>query len=150
MNKISYNETYDIICHLDKNLYDKIPKNFLELIKKNIEPDYKVNIDYSKSINDQDLKKDTRILLSLIYRDYLCSQDEKDKLIQNDKRQLNDEEEQKHGFDNIFKGHIEKNEIEKSEQYNTEMQIIKYRKSSFFTNIINKIKAFFMRKNKDF
>ena len=90
MNKISYNETYDIICHLDKNLYDKIPKNFLELIKKNVEPDYKVNIDYSKSINDQDLKKDTRILLSLIYRDYLCSQEEKNKLIQNDKRQLND------------------------------------------------------------
>ena len=150
MNKISYNETYDIICHLDKNLYDKIPKNFLELIKRNVEPNYKVNIDYSKSINNQELQKDTRVLLSLIYRDYLCSQEEKDKLIQNDKIQLNDEKEKKHSFDNLFKGNIEKNKIDNKELYNTETQIIKYRKSSFFTNVINKLKAFFTRKNKNF
>ena len=146
MNKISYNETYDIICHLDKNLYDKIPKNFLELIKKNVELDYKVNIDYSKSINNQNLQRDTRVLLSLIYRDYLCSQEEKDKLIQNDKIQLNNEKEQKHSFNNLFKDNVEKTEIEKKELYNTETQIIKYRKSSFFTNVINKLKAFFYKK----
>lgn len=146
MNKISYNETYDIICHLDKNLYNKIPKNFLELIKKNVEPDYKVNIDYSKSINNQNLQRDTRVLLSLIYRDYLCNQEEKDKLIQNDKIQLNNEKEQQHSFNNLFKDNVEKTEIEKKELYNTETQIIKYRKSSFFTNVINKLKAFFYKK----
>lgn len=146
MNKTSYNETYDIICHLDKNLYNKIPKNFLELIKRNVEPDYKVNIDYSKSINNQNLQRDTRVLLSLIYRDYLCSQEEKDRLIQNDKIQLNNEKEQQHSFNNLFKDNVEKTEIEKKELYNAETQIIKYRESSFFTNFINKLKAFFYKR----
>ena len=37
MNKISFNETYDIICHLDRKLYNKIPKDFIKFIEQNID-----------------------------------------------------------------------------------------------------------------
>jgi hypothetical protein len=37
---------------------------------------YKLNIDYNININEQNLLSDTRIILSLIYRDYLLNEEE--------------------------------------------------------------------------
>lgn len=31
----SFSEVYDIVLHLDKELFDKIPKGFLDIIKNN-------------------------------------------------------------------------------------------------------------------
>lgn len=65
-----YEEIYDIINHLDDNLYRKIPQNFIKHIENNLDNSKKVNIDYTKSLNKQKLCKNTRIMLSLIYRNY--------------------------------------------------------------------------------
>lgn len=51
-----------------------------------------MNIDYSKSINEQELLKDTRIILSLIYRDYICSKEEKNELLLKDKKEIEEQE----------------------------------------------------------
>ena len=49
----SYSEVYDIIKHLDKKLYNKIPTGFIEMLKENMDNNYNVEIDYNKSINEQ-------------------------------------------------------------------------------------------------
>ena len=69
--KEALNEVLDIINHMDKSLYNKIPKSFIEMLKKNISKDYTVDIDYTKSINEQNISKEARAILSLIYRSYL-------------------------------------------------------------------------------
>ena len=129
MNKISFNETYDIICHLDRKLYNKIPKDFIKFIEQNIDYNYKVNIDYSKSINEQKLQRDTRVLLSLIYRDYLCSLDEKNRLIQEDKLkliELKDKKRKKYDSNNLFRNsNTKKDKIFQNENSNKEMQVLK-------------------------
>ena len=63
---ISFCEVYDILQHLNTKLYKKIPQSFIEFIDENRNKEYKVNIDYTKSINSQKLQKNTRIILSLI------------------------------------------------------------------------------------
>ena len=150
MNKISFNETYDIICHLDKKLYDKIPKDFIKFIEQNIDYNYKVNIDYSKSINEQKLQRDTRVLLSLIYRDYLCSLDEKNRLIQEDKLkliELKDKKRKKYDSNNLFRNsNTKKDKIFQNENSNKEIQVLKNNWFFFIKRFFRKIKDFFYKK----
>ncbi len=146
----SFSEVYDIIMHFEKDLFNKIPKGFLKMIKQNRDLKYKVDIDYDKNINEQDLLQDTRAILSLIYRDYLCSPEEKIELIKKDKMELVREEEkrrEKYNTDDIFKKKsiiLEQVNNETANNINDledNMQIIKYEKS-LFKRVINRIFKF--------
>lgn len=134
----SFTETYDIVMHLEKSLYNKIPNSFIQMLKDNKDDNYKVNIDYSKNINEQALLKDTRVLLSLIYRDYICSKEKRQELIEKDKIELKEYEEtlnEKYDIENIF-------ENRKKVQAQEQTQMVEY-KETFFKKIINKILKFF-------
>ena len=113
IDKKVFSEVYDIIYHMEKNLYNKIPKQFIHFIKENKEDNYIVNIDYSKSINEQELLQQTRVMLSLIYRDYLCDEEERQELIEKDKKELKRIEErirEKYNPDEIFKNKKQEND----------------------------------------
>ena len=71
----AFSEVYDIVNHIEKDLYNKIPKKFIAMLEKNKDEKYVPQIDYSKSINEQKLLKDTRVILSLIYKDYICTKE---------------------------------------------------------------------------
>ncbi len=83
-------EVYDIINNMENELQNKIPKTFVNFIKENRSKNYMVNIDYTISINKQPLLKETRTILALIYRDYLCDKSKRQELIANDVHQLNE------------------------------------------------------------
>lgn len=150
----AFAEVSSIIKHMDKEMYVKIPKGFIGLIENYKDKEYKVNIDYTKSINEQKLLQDTRVILALIYRDYFCSPDKKQQLITEDKEEIRKAEEilkekNEIDFEKINTQRLEK----KSEEYNEnaqnfENQMICYPKESFIKRIINKILNFlhFFRK----
>lgn len=102
----AFSEVYDIINHLDTKLYKKIPISFIEMIKQNKDDTYHPQIDYSISINRQELLKDTRTILSLIYRDYICSDEKREELRYNDIiefRKYQEENAIGFNYDDIFK-----------------------------------------------
>lgn len=84
----SFSEVYDIINHLEENLLKKIPKSFIKIIEEQRDKTYKVNIDYSKNINEQALFRETKVILSLIYRDYIVEKDERKKLLDQENKQI--------------------------------------------------------------
>lgn len=134
---ISFSEVYDILQHLNTKLYEKIPQSFIEFIDENRNKEYKVNIDYTKSINSQKLQKNTRIILSLIYRDYLCTNEQKEQLIDSDKIELQKQREilnNQLNLDKIFHKRSDLTEMPKEEK----VSMIVYKKS-LFHKIINKI-----------
>ena len=144
----SFTEVYDIIMHFEKDMYSKIPPKFLNLVKQNRDMNYKVNIDYNKNLNEQNLLQKTKIILSLIYIDFLCSPEQRNELIEKDKIELELEEKllrEKYNPDNIFKKKktniVEKdNEKKKAITKNIQMTIYK---ESIFKSIINSILRFF-------
>ena len=144
----SFTEVYDIIMHFEKDMYSKIPPKFLNLVKQNRDMNYKVNIDYNKNLNEQNLLQKTKIILSLIYIDFLCSPEQRNELIEKDKIELELEEKllrEKYNHDNIFKKKktniVEKdNEKKKAITENIQMTIYK---DSIFKSIINSILRFF-------
>lgn len=132
----AFSEVYDIINHLDTKLYNRIPTSFIEMIKENKDNTYQPQIDYRISINKQKLLKDTRTILSLIYRDYICSVQKREELKYNDIMELKKEQEENAielNHEDIFK----KKKQDVSINLNTE--IVEY-KENIFKRIINFIR----------
>lgn len=99
---------------------------------------YRINLDYSKNINEQELLQDTKVIMSLIYRDYLCSEEERNKLIAQDEKALSEYEEkirEKYNLDNLFKDNTLKNtKLIQSDETTAETAVTKY-KETLFTRI---------------
>ena len=144
ISKTSFNETYDIVCHMQYELYQKIPQSFLNFIKQNMADNYEVNIDYEKGINNQELQKDTRTLLSLIYRDYLCDKEKRDILLEKDDIELRKIEREKskiYNPDFMFENNA--NIIEKEEVVESINLPVVPEKESIFAKIKNWFSSFF-------
>ena len=104
-----------------------------------------MNIDYTKTINDQELLHETRVILSLIYRDYICTAEKRNSLIKSDKEDLErieNELREKYNPDNLFK---KKKDTEDTNIPKEENAIIEVKKGNIFRRILNKIKAFFRK-----
>lgn len=107
---VQYMEAFaeiDVIFKLmPKELLDRIPLSFRNLISNKKLVNDKMNIKTDIPIEKQELKKETKAILSLIYRTYLVSPEEKEKLKLEDMQELKRVEKEikeKYNPDNIFK-----------------------------------------------
>lgn len=83
----AYAEVYQVILHMEKGLQIMIPRKFIHFLRKNMDTQWGQKMDFSKNLNDMDLLQETRVLLSLVYRDFICSPEERMELIKKDKRE---------------------------------------------------------------
>lgn len=107
---------------------------------------YVFTIDYSKNLSEQNLLHETKVLLSLIYRDYICTPEKKQELLRKDDEELKRAEEilrEKYNPDNLFKKKTTKVEPEEEKQE----QMVVY-KENIFAKIFSKIKNFWKRLRK--
>lgn len=142
-SQIAFAEVYDIIKHSNKEIQQKIPKKFIHLLTTNMAENYKVNIDYDKDISEQEnIQHETKVMLGIIYRDFLCDVETKKKLFEKDRKELEKiekEKQEKYSYNNLFK---------KSQEYTPipeDKQIIEYKKDTWYNRIWNKIKSIFKK-----
>ena len=143
----AFSETYDVINHMSKEMQEKIPKSFINLIKENRDLDYKFNIDYSTDIKKQ-LLKETKVILSLIYRDYLCSSEKREKLIALDIEEIGGEEkssQEKYQIDFDSRKKEKLQDVEELKNKEQETLPIKVEKDKWYIKIINFIKKILKR-----
>ena len=129
---------YDIQIakYLSEDLLNKIPKEFIDNIKENMSTSYILKYDNTKGINEQNLKQETRAILSVIYRDYICDENIKKEIIQKDRKEWFDLETKKeHGNIEVFPQKPIKNLNTKE---NKALQVVK--KQNIIIKIIEKIK----------
>ena len=99
-------EVDSILKLIPEDLLHKIPNSFLDFIAQKKSKSYITNFDFDISLNEQNLLKETRTILSLIYRSYLCDSKQSRKLkiddiIELKKNQI--EINQKYSYENLFK-----------------------------------------------
>lgn len=138
----AFSEVNAILNIMPSNLFNKIPLKFRQMISEYKNNSYNPQIE--EPVEDYELKDETKIILSLIYRDFLCSDEEKERLKVRDAQKLQEEEEQlreKYNPDNIFNNR----KTENVETVEEPVAMVEY-KESFFTRIINKIKNIFRKK----
>ena len=149
INKKAVSEVIDVLKHSEIEVTQKIPKKFIEFLTKNSDRDYIPNIDYSKENWENSIEEDAKVLIALIYRDYIMSEEEKEKVIEEAERQEQKIRE-KYNLDNLFKKNS-KIENEKS-QDDTEQEVQKslliIKEEKWYERIINKIKEIFGIKHK--
>ena len=78
----AFTEVYEILNLMSHQLQDKIPNEFYEMIKNERDINYFPNI--KEPLEKQKLKKETIIILGLMYRDFLSSPEERIKLQKKD------------------------------------------------------------------
>lgn len=81
MDKRAYTEVYKLIEILPEEQKRKIPKDLIDVIKNNMDTSYKFEID-TENIEEIELLEDTEKILSVIYTDYLATEEER-KIIKN-------------------------------------------------------------------
>ena len=128
-----------ILNYADEESLSKIPENLKQFIKEN-KSDYTTKINPEKDLKDQDLLYETKVILSVLYRDYWASQDERKQLLEEEKAELIDIENrknEKYNYNDLFKN--------KNSEIETNVKEIKSLvvKQNLIRKIVNKIKGFF-------
>ena len=135
----AFKEVYDILQNTEDELVEKIPDRFINFIKENMNVDYKTNIRKDIEIDKQKLLKETEAILSLIYRSYWETNEEKKEFAIKDEQEHNENEKRKkeeyQGKD-IYEIFEKRKNINKVTLDNKLMVI---EKESFIKKIFNKI-----------
>ena len=129
----------------------KIPEKFMNYIKENKAVDYEFKVDKQKGLLEQDISEETKAILSLIYRDYFCDEEERQELIKKEREELIKEEEEKrkkYNPDDLFKKEERAHNISENEnkQENT-VALVKYENLKWYQKIYQKILKIFRIKS---
>lgn len=141
----SLTELNSILNYMNVEYIKKLPTKFIDFITKNMDKDYIPNIDKNVPINQQELKKDTKILLSLIYRNYWCDSETKQDLLHQDlidKKHFEQEMLEKYNPDNIFKNKQKDIETPHIEEHT---ELVEYKEPKWYQWIFMKILKIFKR-----
>lgn len=110
--KRALSEVNTILAFIPKELEQKIPDKFKKIIEQERDKKYKPEI--NDLILQKNMLQETVVILGLIYRDFLCSYDERKKLQMQDKielqKLLKDQNETKFDYGSLFKEHMQKQE----------------------------------------
>lgn len=130
-------EINEILSYLPNEYVQKIPKKLRDFFEKVKSNNYILKIDPYKSLEEQELKPKTKTLLTIIYRNYWCNEEEKEELdkilIEND-RKYEEELREKYNPDDIFKNRDNRNIQVNNTQNNLPMEI---KKENLFIKIWN-------------
>lgn len=141
----SFKEVYEILKNTENELLEKIPTKFMNFIKENMNGNYKTNIQRNVDIDKQLLLKETEAVLSLIYRSYWATDEEKQEFAIKDQQEIIKKEEKKkeqyQGKD-IYQVFEERKNINKITIDNNLMVI---KKENFIKKFFNKILNIFKR-----
>ena len=126
-----------IINLLPQVLVEKIPNKFKQLIQENKSMTYKrdnINLENIKS-----LKKETRVILYHMYRDFFISTEESAQIKEIEKETI----EEKYSYKNLFTNKIDEKSIFEKEDVITENSnaLIEYKKTKWYVRIINFLKS---------
>lgn len=139
-NKKVLTEVYEILKHLSSENFKKIPSNVINLIKENMDENYIFKYDISKSLQNQNISRDTVAVLSYINMEYLLN-DRQREFIENLHRQNEEDlEQQKRETYNSYTLFINKT-------INKDTALVEYTREKWYKRFINKILNIF-KKNK--
>ena len=143
---INYQEAFTEVDEIFKimpiDLVSKIPLQFRKIISENKSKDY--NIKIAEPLEEKNLRKETVVILGLIYRDFIASPEERKELQLKDAEDLKKIEEdmqKQYDINQVF----DKRKSKTFEE--SETKLIPYKEPGFIKKFFNLIKGIF-KKNK--
>lgn len=133
----AFTEVYEILNCLDKEEVNKIPEEVRNAIEKNRNLDYNYEVNYDEDLSNQSMLTETKAILFNLFRDYLSTPEQKQKILkmQQEERIENEQNKQEKYNSSTFEGKKKANKTER-------LEIVEY-KESFINKIWNCIKNLF-------
>jgi len=147
--KTAYTEVLEVLKYMPEDA-EKIPPQMMLFIQENQDKSYKYNFDINIPVNEQPMSNITKAILANFYRDYIAVPEEKEKILQMEKYEIEEYEKvqrEKYNPDNLFKTKeqlvtnvITLENQNKQSDYNLPTEI---KKTNIFIKIIEKLKSLF-------
>ena len=144
----AYSEVCEILNMLEEEYASRVPEKIRSFFEEERDTEYKPTINANIPLEQQNLNRETMVVLAMLNLNYWCdSEEEKQELLnifaENEKikKQKQRELEEKYNPDNLFKKKEEKQET------NNELSMIEYKEQTFIQKVLSKIKNFFKRRN---
>ena len=143
-----YSEVYSILNLLGNNYIAKLPKSLFKMIEEEKSSTYNPQYSEDKSLNEQNIKRESLSMIALFHLNYWCnSNEEKEQLKQlfkNNEEKHQAEIRKKYNPDNLFKNRRQEITTE-SQPFINDVAIVKYKEKNFLQKIFDKIKYFFKK-----
>ena len=141
----AFSEVEQIIALMPEGLQKKIPEKFKNILSTWKDKNYVPFI--QEPFEECNLMEETKIILAVIYRDFLCNEKEKEEIKLRDSQQLQEYEKElreKYNPDDIFKNK-KNNQIKIEETQSEETAMVEYKEKNFLQKIFDKIKHLFKK-----
>ena len=150
----AYTEVYTILQDLDEEEYKKIPPEVIKAIKENRNLEYDFELDNDLELKEQTLLPQTKVILFNLFRDYLATSEQKEKIIkmQNEERAKIELKKKQMYNSEIFPNEESRTEEERQENNENEIKekkennldFVEY-KPSFINKFLGYIQRLFKR-----
>ena len=143
---LAYAEVDEILKLLEDEYAERVPKKVRDFFKEERDKEYMPKIDVDIPLTQQNLKRETMVLLAILNINYWCDSEE-EKQFYLKELEKNEEEknriEEKYNVDNIFK---KKNEVSTNQLDSTEeTSMVKYKEKNIIQKMLERIRKFFKR-----
>ena len=145
---MAYSEVYKILNLLDEEYKERVPAKVRAFFEEERLKDYEPAINADVPLTEQNLKRETIVLLAILNLNYWCgTPEEKQEVL--DELANNEKEKQelldKYNPDILFKNK-QNDVIENENKINTqEVSLVEYKKQGIFKRILDKITKFFKK-----
>ncbi len=135
----AYTEVLEILKHIPKDEYDRIPKTEIQFYENNCDKNYRYIYDESLDVKDQNISREANAVIISIYMNYFANEKQKsiiNEILKQNTIKSEKEKSEKYNPNNIFK-----------EQSSENLPIeINNSKENLIRRILNKIKSLFVSK----
>lgn len=134
----AYTEVIEILNHVSREEYSKIPIEKVEFYKNNMDREYTYSINPKVDLSKQNISKEANAILISLFKDYFADEKQKstlENLLRQNQLKEETEKAEKYNPNNIFKDKTTK--VEATEK---SVAMVEYKESSF-----TKIKNWFKR-----
>lgn len=135
-------EAFAVIMRLEFDEIKKIPDNFLNTLKNNMDEEYYKTIKVDEDYIDNKLSEDAKGILGMVYRDYISDETEREEMIENENKS---EEEYQEVLREMFQSDLvfkNKKDDEKKESVQ-EVQMVKKEELKWYEKLRIKLKKIF-------
>lgn len=141
--KNAYTEVYAILEDLNEEEYNKIPPEIIETIRINRNVEYNYELSDDLELKEQPMLPETKAILFNLFRDYLSTPEQKEKIIkmQEEERQKNELKKRQQYNTDVFANKKHENEQQMKKET---LDMVEY-KENIFKKILNKIKSCFLK-----
>lgn len=148
----AYTEVYTVLQDLDEEEYKRIPPEVIKAIKENRNLEYDFELDDDLELKEQTLFPQTKAILFNLFRDYLATPEQKEKIIkmQNEERAKIELKKKQMYNSEIFSNEESRAEEERREKNQDEIKENSLNLVEYKPSIFNKVWSYIQRLFKRF